>query len=267
MRPTRRLRRDAERGALGLVGIGGLDEAGLRHAVDHPVAALDGALALAERIVVVRRLRQRREISDFRDGELVDRLVEVDERGGGDAVGAQTEIDLVQVQLDDLVLRVGALDLERQQRFLDLTGERDLVGQKEVLGDLLRDGRGALRPAVRAEVLRVVDRGACDAGEVQPAVLVEVLVLGREEAVDHQLRHRLDRDVKPALARVFGDQRAVAGVHARHHRRLVVLELRVIRQVLGEMPEQPGRAGDADHEQDGPCREQEAEEAQQELHE
>ena len=75
------------------------------------------------------------------------RLVEIDQRGGGDAVGAEAEIDLVEIELEDLLLGIGALDLEREQRFLDLALERDLVGQKEVLGDLLGDGRGALRPA------------------------------------------------------------------------------------------------------------------------
>ena len=97
-------------------------------------------------------------------------------------------------------------------------------------------------------------------------MLVEILVLGREEGVDHQLRHRLDRQVEPALAGIFGDQRPVGRVHARHHRRLVVLKLRIVRQVLGEMPQQAGRGGDADQEHDGPAGEQEAEEAQKESH-
>ena len=68
--------------------------------------------------------------------------------------------------------------------------------------------------------------------------------------------------IEPALAGIFGDQRAVGRMHARHHRRLVILQLRIVRQVLGEMPQQAGGAGDADHEQDGAGREQEAEEAQ-----
>ena len=94
-------------------------------------------------------------------------------------------------------------------------------------------------------------------------MLVEVLILGGEEGVDHQLRHRLDRDVEPPLARIFGDQRAVGGVHARHHRRLVILQLGIVRQVLGVVPEQAGGRGHAHHEQDGARREQEAEEAQE----
>ena len=57
--------------------------------------------------------------------------------------------------------------------------------------------------------LGVGQRGAHDALGVDAAVLVEVLVLGRQEGADHDLRHRLDRQVEPALAGVFGEQRAV----------------------------------------------------------
>ena len=84
--------------------------------------------------------------------------------------------------------------------------------------------------------------GARHAGEVDAAMLVEILVFGGEERVDHQLRHRLDRQIEPALLGVFGEQRAVGGVHARHHRRLVILQLRIVRQVLRVMPDQPGDA-------------------------
>src|ERR1700726_1636558 len=52
----------------------------------------------------------------------------------------------------------------------------------------------------------------------------------------------------------------------RHHRRLVILELRIVRQILGIMPEQTGYAGHADDEHDGSRREQKAQEAQQDLH-
>ena len=121
-------------------------------------------------------------------------------------------------------------------------------------------------PPAGAVVLNVVDAGARDAGEIQPAMLVEVLILGCEEGVDHELRHRLNRNVEPPLARVFGHQRAVGRVHARHYRRLVVLQLRIVRQVLGVVPQQPGGRSHAHHEQDRARREQKAEEAQHELH-
>ncbi len=64
-----------------------------------------------------RRLRQRREIGRVRHRQFVHRLVEVNQRGGGDAVGAEAEIDFVEIEFEDLVLRIGALDAHRQQRF------------------------------------------------------------------------------------------------------------------------------------------------------
>ncbi len=150
-----RARGDVERLLLGRLRLRRLDVAVLDHAIDHVVAPLDRALALAERMQRARRLRQRGEIGGFRDRQLVHRLVVVDQRGRGDAVGAEAEIDLVEIELEDLVLGVGALDPQREQRFLDLAVERDLVGQQEVLGDLLRDRGSALRPATRAHVLQV----------------------------------------------------------------------------------------------------------------
>ena len=93
-------------------------------------------------------------------------------------------------------------------------------------------------------------------------MLVEVLVLGRDEGVDHELRHRLDRQIEPALAGIFGEQLPVGGMHAGHHRGLVVLQRRIVRQFLREMPEQPGHGGDADQEQDGPAGKNPADEAQ-----
>ena len=238
----------------------------LDHAVEHVVAALDRALALAERVIVVRPLRQRGEIGGFRRRQLMHRLVEVEQRGGRDAVGAEAEKDLVEIELEDLVLRIGALDLQREQRLLDLALEARLVGEQEVLRDLLGDRGGALRPLSAAVVLHQQQAGTRDAGEVEPAVLVEALVLGRDEGVQDEFRDRLDRQIETPFARILGDQRAVGGVHARHHRRLVVLQLRVVREILGEVPEQAGRARDADEEQHGAERENPAKKAKQKSH-
>ena len=68
---------DTERLFFGLVaGIGG-DEAVLDHAVDDVVAARDGLLAAAKRIVIVRALGQRGEIGGLGQRQLVHRLVEI----------------------------------------------------------------------------------------------------------------------------------------------------------------------------------------------
>ena len=261
-----RPQRDLERLLLGLLHLLRGDVAVLGHAIEDVVAALEGALALAERMIVVGSFRQRGEISGLRDRQLVHRLVEIEQRGGGDAVGAHAQVYFVEIELEDSLLGEGALDLHRQQGFLDLARPGQLVGEQEVLGDLLGDGGGALRAAAAAVVLDVGYAGARDAREVDAAVLVEALVLGRDEGLDDALRHRLNREIEPPLAGIFGEQRAVGGVHAGHDRRLVVLQLGIVRQVAREVPQQPGRAGDADDEQDGARRKQQTNEAQQQSH-
>ena len=217
-------------------------------------------------MIVVRALRQRREIGRLRQRELVHRLVEIEQRGGRDAVGADAEIDFVEIELEDPLLRERALDLHREQRFLDLAGQRQFVGQQEVLRDLLGDRRRALRTAAGAVVLDVGKAGARDAREVDAVVLVEALVLGRDERVDDQARYRLDRQVEPALARILGEQLPVGGMHAGHHRGLIVLKLRVVRQLPREVPEDAGHGGDGHQEHDGPAGENPAKEAQHESH-
>src|SRR4051794_17284115 len=53
---------------------------------------------------------------------------------------------------------------------------------------------------------------------------------------------------------------------ARHHGRLVILQLRIIRQILGEVPDQPRGGGDANQEQDGSGGEQETHEPHEQAH-
>ncbi len=257
---------DVERLLLRLVGDVGGDVAVFRHAIDDVIAPRDRFVAFAERIVIVRPLRQGGEVGCLRDRKLVHRLVEIEQRRGGHAVSAEAEIDFVEIKLEDFFLRVSALDAQRQQRFLDLALERHLVGQQEVLGDLLRDGRGALRPAAGAVILDIEHAGTRDAVNVDAGMLIEVLVFGGDEGIGDEFRDRLDRQIEAALIGVFGQQRAVGGMHPRHHRRLVVLELRVVRQILGIMPQQARGRGHADDEHDRPRREQKAEEAQQDFH-
>src|SRR2546427_12447935 len=76
--------------------------------------------------------------------ELGDRLAEVRPRGRLDAVRALTEVHLVQVHLEDAILRVPALELERQDRLPQLSPETLVRREEEHLGELLRDRAAAL---------------------------------------------------------------------------------------------------------------------------
>ncbi len=238
----------------------------LDHAIDHVVAAFDGAVALPIGIKIAGSLGQRREIGRFRHGQLMHGLVEIDQRRRGDTVGAEAEIDLVEIEFENLVLGIGALDFQRQQRLLGLALEGDFVGQQEVLGDLLGDGGGALRAAVAAVILEIDHRRAGDSRKIQTAMLVKILIFRCEEGVDDQLRHRLDRDIESALSRVFRDQRTVRRMHTGHDGRFIVPQLRIVGQVLGKMPHQACGRGHADQKQNGPRREQKPEETECQPH-
>src|SRR5262249_21186730 len=140
------------------------------------------------------------------------------------------------------------------------------IGEQEVLGDLLGDGGGALRATAAAVLLYVERGGARDAGEVDAAVFVEILVLGRDESVGDELGHRLDRNIEPPLARIFGEQRAVGGMPRRNDGGLIVRRRRVAGKGWGVVPQQAGARRDRGNEYDRSRREQQAEEAQQPSH-
>ena len=229
---------DAERLGLRLFALLARDVAVLDHAVDDPVAPFDRPFAFLERMIIGRRLRQGGEIGGLRDGQLVHGLAVIVQGRGGDAVIAETEIDFVQIKFENLVLRIGALDPEREKRLPDLALERPLVGQEKILGDLLGDGRGAL-DALAA--LREHEQGAQDAFGIDAGMGVEILVLGGDEGLLDERRDGGDRQIEAPLARIFGDKRSVARMNTRHHRRLVVLESRIIRQITFEFPNEQSR--------------------------
>ena len=61
------------------------------------------------------------------------------------------EVDLVQVHLEDAVLRVAALELQGQHGLLQLALEALVRREEEHLGELLGDGAAALDDAAAAD--------------------------------------------------------------------------------------------------------------------
>ncbi len=90
------------------------DVAIFQHAADHIIAAIVEALRIA-----AGSFRQRGQESRLGHGQLVETLVEIVQRGGGDAIGAAEE-DLVEIELEDMILGEGLLDAEGEDRLLDL---------------------------------------------------------------------------------------------------------------------------------------------------
>src|SRR6185503_14073166 len=138
-----------------------------------------------------------------------------------DAARAAAEVDVVQVELEDLVLVVGALDRAGDARLEQLAGERlvlprDALGD-EVAGELHGDGARALADVAGAQV---GEQGAEDAVRVDAVVLAEALVLDGDEGIGDVGGEALELDD----AAVHQSERAhLTAVAVEHQRRAVGL--------------------------------------------
>ena len=133
------------------------------------------------------------------------------------------EVDLVQVHLEDAVLRVAPLQLDREHRLLELAVEAPVRREEEHLGQLLGDGAAALHDAAAAEVL--VDR-ARDAHRIHAEVRVEARVLGGDDGLAERRGHLGERHEDAALDVELGDQLVVLVVDLGADAGLEALELR-----------------------------------------
>src|SRR5579862_8561687 len=131
------------------------------------------------------------------------------------AVGAVPEVDGVQVGGEDLVLRPLLLQLPRERRLFQLPEDRALVAGQRVLHELLRDRRAALHGASAD----VVPERATEAADIHRAVLVEALVLRRDDRLLHPRRDLVGLHEDAALrpAQDGQDGVAVRGVDVAVH--------------------------------------------------
>ena len=84
---------------------------------------------------------------------------------------------------------------------------------------------------------------------VDPGMVVEILVLGGDERLLDPIRDGLGRDEHPVLPRIFGQQPAVAGVDAGRGRRLVVGQLPMVGQVAAIVVDQIEQARAGHHQE------------------
>ena len=73
-----------------------------------------------------------------------------------------------------------------------------------------------------------------DRQRIDPGMRPEILILGRDEGLLHQVRNRRIRHKDAALGGKLSHQPSVAGVNPAHHRRLVIAQPIDVRQVGGE---------------------------------
>ncbi len=111
---------------------------------------------------------------------------------------ALTEVHVVEVQLEDIVLRGARLEDHRQKLLLELAPVRFLRRQEEVLHELL--GERAAANQVRPVAPDVRDDGPDDPDRVDAGVIVEAPVLDGEHRLDHLLRNQRERHSAALLA-------------------------------------------------------------------
>ena len=175
----------------------------------------------------------------LRDRHVLRRLREVVARGLLDAVPPVTEVDVIEVELEDVVFLQLLLEAPREERLADLPPVSALGVEEEVLHHLLRDGRPSLTRATRAEV---DEQGSQDPVIIEPLVLVEAGVLRGEDRELHVGRERRDRHHGTPLGEDLRKHGAVARQDACHLRGVVVAaEVGDAREPLLEVADDEGR--------------------------
>ncbi len=196
------------------------DVAGVSHRAEHDVAAI-----LAARRVVERRQRRRR-LEDAGDRrslgqrDVADVLSEEQPRGLRDADdperSALAERHVVQVHLEDLVLRGACRDDERHPHLEQLAAPRLLprglerhlrkhLGKKHVARHLLRDGAAARGVAALAANVR--DHGTDNPDGIDAGMLEEAAVLDGEHRLAHAIGNHGERDGTPLFTLPLAERR------------------------------------------------------------
>ena len=122
------------------------------------------------------------------------------------AIGAGAEIDAVEIKLENFGLGVLALQPERQFDFLQFALEGALLGQEQVLGQLLGERRAALRHAAMQDV---GDRRAQNAPGVDAEMRIEAPVLDGDERLRQIRRQILQRDIAAGHFAANGEHAAI----------------------------------------------------------
>ena len=216
------------------------------HAQQRRVAADISSGRVAGRVGRARCLDDRRQVAGLRQADGTDVFAEVRPRCGLHAVGASTEVDRVEVALEDLALRQLPLELHGQRRLLHLPGERALLAEVHVLHVLLSQRR----PALQVLASQVSEGGPHDSQGVDATVFEEPFVLGGNDSIDEHVGHGGQTYVDPVHPAGEGSELHTVGV---------VQEAGLRLDLLGwerHAHEQVGRAGRAGEDQEAGHEEQ-----------
>ncbi len=210
------------------------------HAVEHVIPAGLRACRVGLGIEERRKLDRRRQDGAFFDGQLVNGLTEVSLGCCADAVRTATEVNGVQIRGEDVVLGPLVGHLRGDDEFLHLSRQRTLRADKRLLDVLLRDGR-ATTGAVATE--DVVTGCACETGDREARIRVEIAVLCGQNSVANVRRYLIERDLDAvAIWRDdSADHRGAVGGKDRRH--LIGLEVTGFGDVLHDVRGHEGKDG------------------------
>ena len=171
------------------------------HLAQHIVAATDGAIVIAHRVKIRRRLRQRGQIGRLFQRQRFEIGVEVGLGRRSHAIGILAKEDLVEIKLKDAFLAQRGFDPGGKDDLAHLALDRARPVEQEVLHHLLGDGRGAAHIApARADSL---DKGRRNGARIIAAVLIEIAIFRRNKGMGHQIGDFLGRHEQAALGGEF----------------------------------------------------------------
>ena len=226
------------------------NEAGGQHLFQDDARTCEGEHRTGGWRVFRGRLQDAREHGCFRQRQRTCRLVEIAAGGSLDTVGAATEIDAVEIELENVLFRQAHLEPDGEQQLLELAPQGALGREKQVLGQLLGERRAALHVAAGAQVGEACPE---QADGVEPPVIEEAAILGCNNCLDDVLRQQIERHELVVLP-TFGQHAAIAGQDPHDRRRITLAQRHRIGKadrVIDQRQRQGAAANDGEDEQQG----------------
>ncbi len=194
-------------------------ESGVHEIAEDIVGARPRRRKIDQGRVFRRSLEETRQHRRLRQIDVAGRLAEIGLRGGLHAEGAGAHIGAIEIELQDLLLGQMMFEPQRKIGFLDLALDRSLVGEEEVLRQLLGDRGAALNNALG---LGVDGQRADGADDVDAEVAEEAPVLRRQHGLDEIVGQFLERNRIVVLDAALADLGAKAIL--KRHREVAALE-------------------------------------------
>ena len=158
----------------------------LAHQAQHDLRTVNRGLHICGGRIAAGCLDQSGDDRGLRNAQFAPGVAEEFSTRAVDAICAAAEIDLVQIELEDLLLRELPFKRHRQHRLPRLAVNGAVGGQEQVARKLLRNGGSAAD--TRASAHEAFNYRACGSDRVDTEMRMEPLVLDRDHRIAHVFR-------------------------------------------------------------------------------